>query len=146
MVIILTNKKLNSKYFVEESYEAGISLYGSEVKSLSKAEANIDEAFGYISKNNEINLINMYIKPFEKSNSFYKIIPTRKRKLLLNKKEIINIAYKCKKNKYVIIPSKVYFKNDKIKVEIVLAKSKNARDKRQDIKARDLERQSKRKS
>jgi SsrA-binding protein len=141
--IIFPNKKINLNYHVIDTYEAGISLKGNEVKSLVSGNGNIDESFGIISKNKEMFLLNMYIPPFQHDSKIDKLEPTRKRKLLLNKDEIKKIDYQIKKEKLTIIPTKVYFKNDKIKIELAIAKHKNIKDKRYDIKKRNDERISK---
>ncbi|GHU52125.1 SsrA-binding protein [Bacilli bacterium] len=135
MKTLLTNNKLNLNYEVDSKYEAGMSLLGKEVKSLLHADAGINEAFVLI-KNNQAYLINMYIAPLKNAlNEHYE--PKRKRKLLLNKHEIINIDYQTKKNKFAIIASSVYIKNGKIKIEIALARAKRKHDKRESIKERD---------
>jgi len=139
MKILLINKKANYNYNIIEKYEAGIVLAGTEVKSISISNANIDEAF-VISKNNEMFVINMYVAPFKQGN-ITNVPSTRNRKLLLNKNEIIKINNFIKKQKATIIPLKIYFKNKKIKIEIGIAKSKNKADKRDDIKLRDAQRE-----
>ncbi|MDR1991825.1 MAG: SsrA-binding protein SmpB [Mycoplasmataceae bacterium] len=141
MKLLLTNKKSKLNYHVLESYECGVSLVGPEVKSLSKSNGNIDEAFVFL-KNHEAYLINMYIAPFKQAN-INNVDPYRKRKLLLHKNQIIRIEQQSKKAHLAIIPIRLYFQNDKIKIEIALCKSKNVRDKRQDIKIRDLKREAK---
>lgn len=140
MAILVSNKKISINYNIVNTYEAGIVLNGNEVKSLVKSEASIDESFVIFSNRGEAYILNMYISPFK--NSFFKSInPNRKRKLLLNKHELIRIQYLSKKEKLAIIPTKLYFKNKKIKVEIALAKSKNKSDKRESIKKRDINRE-----
>ncbi|MDR2654370.1 MAG: SsrA-binding protein SmpB [Mycoplasmataceae bacterium] len=140
MHLLFPNKKLNLKYKVEETIEVGIQLKGVEVKSVVKAEANIDEAFAIIDRNDEMYLLNMYIAPFKQDSKIDKIVPTRKRKLLLHKSECIKIGHKVKKFHLTLIPAKVYILHDKVKIEIALAKHKNVHDKREDIKKRDSER------
>lgn len=138
--LLLPNKKINLNYFVIDSYECGIVLKGNEIKSLVKSNASIDQAFAVTSINDEIYLINMYIKPFENNNTFKKIDPTRRRKLLLNKQEIIKIKYLVQKQKLVLIPIEIYLLNRHIKVKLGLCKHKMQSDKRLDIKKRDMDR------
>lgn len=139
MKLLFPNKKINLNYFVEEKFEAGIELKGTEVKSITRANANIDEAF-VIVRNNEMFVINMYVAPFKEGN-INNVDSHRNRKLLLHKNEIIKIDYKVKKNRWTIIPSKVYLQNGKIKMEICICKSKKAPDKREDLKKRDADRE-----
>ena len=139
MYILFKNKKLNLNYRVIEKIEAGISLKGYEVKSIFKANANIDQAF-IIFKHNEAYLLNMYVAPYNGATNV-SIIPYRTRKLLLNKKQIIKFQQQIKKEHLTCIPYLVYLKNNKIKIEIALCKSKNVHDKRTIIKERDLKRE-----
>jgi SsrA-binding protein len=141
MKLLIPNKKINFNYFVLDTYECGIVLIGDEVKSLAKCNGNIDEAFCII-KNGEMYVLNMYIPPFINSSKIKKYIPDHKRKLLLHKSEIAKIDLLVKKQRLTIIPIKVYFSRDNIKIEIALAKHKKAADKRQDMKERDLSRMS----
>jgi SsrA-binding protein len=142
MKILFTNKKFNLNYQADAKYECGIVLVGNEIKSLVQANAGIDEAFGII-RNGQLYLLNMYIAKYEHANTFTKYNPTKKRKLLLHKHEITNIDYLLKKKKYLLIPTKVYFHHHKIKIELCLAKHKNAHDKRQTLKKRTMEKESK---
>ncbi|MDR3329737.1 MAG: SsrA-binding protein [Mycoplasmataceae bacterium] len=139
MKLLFPNKKIRINYHILETYECGISLKGTEVKSLIKSNASIDEAFA-IFKNNEAFVINMYVAPFEQGN-INNVDASRKRKLLLHKTEILKIEHKAKKEKLAVVPTKVYLNHGVIKIEIALCKSKNSRDKRQDIKARDIKRE-----
>ncbi|GHU49093.1 SsrA-binding protein [Bacilli bacterium] len=138
MKLLFPNKKFHINYRVVETYECGISLKGTEVKSLVKANANIDQAF-IVFNNNEAFVINMYVAPFEQGN-INNVDSTRKRKLLLHREEILKIEHLAKKDQLAVIPTKVYFNNGMIKLQMALAKSKNARDKRDDIKKRDDQR------
>jgi SsrA-binding protein len=135
MKILFTNKKLNLNYHIIDTYESGISLKGTEVKSISAANASIDEAF-VIFKGHQAYVINMYIAPFIFGN-IHNVDSYRTRKLLLHKHEIIKLEYQSKKERLAIVPNKIYFKNNKIKIEIATCKSKNVHDKRQDKKDRD---------
>ena len=139
MKLLFPNKKINLNYFIEDKYEAGIELKGTEVKSIIKANANIDEAFVII-RNQEAYVINMYVAPFKEGN-INNVDPNRNRKLLLHKNEIIKMDYQVKKNRLTIIPTKVYLQNGMIKMEVAICKSKKAPDKREDIKKRDADRE-----
>lgn len=129
-------------YFVLDRYEAGISLTGYEVKSLLIANANIDQAFVVVKKN-EAWLLNFYIAPYQSKN-LLNLPCDRNRKLLLHKNEIIKIENKVKKERLTIIPSKLYLSKNNIKVEICLCRSKRKSDRREDIKKRDAQREIKR--
>ena len=142
MHILFSNKKLHLNYFVLEKYECGIELKGYEVKSIVKANANIDQSY-VIFRNDEAYLINMYVAPYNEAGKWLQLPPERTRKLLLHKHEILKLQYKVKKEKAAIIPNLVYLSKDKIKVEICLCKSKKDHDKREDIKKRDNQREMK---
>lgn len=133
--MLIPNKKANFNYEILERFEAGISLSGTEVKSLIKSNGNIEEAF-IIPKNNEFFIINMYVAPFKEGNQFNPEA-TRNRKLLMHKNEILKISNFISKNNATIIPLDVHFNHGKIKLNIGIAKRKNAHDKREDIKKRD---------
>ncbi|MDR2369202.1 MAG: SsrA-binding protein [Mycoplasmataceae bacterium] len=141
MKLLLPNKKIRLNNHVIETYEAGIVLEGTEVKSLIQSNASIDEAF-VIFQGQESYVINMYVAPFAQGN-INNVDSYRRRKLLLHKNQIIRIEHQSKKDRLAVIPNKIYLHNGKIKVEIALCKSKNARDKRQDIKVRDSKREAK---
>ncbi|MBQ4232033.1 MAG: SsrA-binding protein SmpB [Lachnospiraceae bacterium] len=137
--LIANNKKAFHDYFIEETYEAGIALCGTEVKSLRLGQCSIKEAF--ISIDNEEVFINrMHINPYEKGNIFNKD-PLRKRKLLLHKSEIRKLLGSIKIKGYTIVPLKVYFKGSKVKVSIALAKGKKLYDKRDSIAKKDQARE-----
>jgi len=140
--LIANNKKVFHDYFLEETYEAGISLAGTEVKSLRMGKGSIKEAFVRI-QNNEIYIYGMHISPYEKGNIFNKD-PLRPRKLLMHKSEITKIAGKIKEKGYTLVPVEVYFKGSLVKVEIALAKGKKLYDKRQDIAKKDMKREAER--
>jgi SsrA-binding protein len=139
MKVIVTNKKLHFNYTVHDVYECGISLTGTEVKSIIAANVSIDEAF-IIFKNHEAYTINMYVAPFEKGN-INNVDSYRSRKLLLHKNEILKIDFQAKKDRLAVIPSKIYLKHGHIKLEIALCKSKNAHDKRNDKRKLDMSRE-----
>ena len=140
--LIANNKKAFHDYFIEDKYEAGISLAGTEVKSLRMGKCSVKESFIRIEKG-EVMIYGMHISPYEKGNIFNKD-PLRPRKLLLHKYEINKIAGKMTEKGYTIVPLQVYFKGSLVKVEIALAKGKKLYDKRQDIAKKDQRRESER--
>lgn len=140
--LIANNKKAYHDYFIEDTYEAGISLAGTEVKSLRMGKCSVKESFIRIEKG-EVIVYGMHISPYEKGNIFNKD-PLRPRKLLLHKYEINKMAGKMAEKGYTIVPLKVYFKGSLVKVEIGLAKGKKLYDKRQDIAKKDAKREAER--
>ncbi len=140
--LIANNKKAYHEFFVEEKYEAGIALAGTEVKSLRQGQCSIKEAFIRIEKG-EMFIYQMHIPPYEKGNIFNRD-PLRIRKLLLHKSEINKLLGKIKEKGYTIIPLQVYFKDSLVKVEIGLARGKKLYDKRADIAKRDMKREAER--
>ena len=140
--LIANNKKARHDYFVEDSFEAGIVLHGTEVKSLRQGHCSIKESFVDID-NGEVFIHQMHISPYEKGNIFNKD-PLRVRKLLLHKSEINKLIGKTKEKGMAIVPLKVYFKGSLVKVEIGLAKGKKLYDKRQDIAKKDQKREAER--
>ena len=136
--LIANNKKARHDYFLEEKYEAGIALHGTEVKSLRMGKCSIKESFIRI-ENGEVIIYGMHISPYEKGNIFNKD-PLRVRKLLLHKYEIRKLIGKMNQKGYTLVPLSVYFKGSLIKVEIALAKGKKLYDKRQDIAKKDQRR------
>ena len=140
--LIANNKKARHDYFLEELYEAGISLHGTEVKSLRMGKCSIKEAFIRI-ENGEVIVYGMHISPYEKGNIFNKD-PLRPKKLLLHKKEILKLQQKIAEIGYTLVPVEVYFKGSLVKVQIALAKGKKLYDKRQDIAKKDQRRESER--
>ena len=141
--LIANNKKAYHDYFIEEKYEAGISLDGTEVKSLRMGRCSIKEAFIRI-EHDEVFVYNMHISPYEKGNIFNKD-PLRVRKLLLHRQEIRKIQGHITQKGYTIVPLSVYFSGSLVKVEIGLAKGKKLYDKRQDIAKKDQRREAERK-
>ena len=127
--IISNNRKAKFNFFFTEFIEAGIVLYGSEVKSLRDGRANISESYAFDNKG-EIYLVNSHI-PSYKESSYNDHIPNRNRKLLLNKKEINKLIGRIHRDGYTLIPTKLYFKRGKAKVEIAVAKGKKQYDKRE---------------
>ena len=140
--LIANNKKAYYDYFIDEKYEAGLVLHGTEVKSLRHGKCSIKEAYIQII-NGEVFVINMNITPYEKGNIFNKD-PLRVRKLLLHRSEINKITGKIKEKGMALVPLKVYFKGSLVKVEIGLAKGKKLYDKRNDIAKKDQQREAQR--
>lgn len=140
--LIANNKKARHDYFIEDSYEAGISLAGTEVKSLRMGKCSIKESFVRVEKG-EVFIYGMHIPPYEKGNIFNKD-PLRVRKLLLHKYEISKLAGKLKEKGLTLVPLQVYFKGSLVKVEIGLARGKKLYDKRQDIAKKDQRREAER--
>lgn len=140
--LIANNKKARHDYFVEDSFEAGIVLHGTEVKSLRMGHCSVKEAFIDIDKG-EAFIHQMHISPYEKGNIFNKD-PLRVRKLLLHSSEISKMVGQVKQKGYTLIPLKVYFKGSLVKVEIGLCRGKKLYDKRQDISKRDQLREAQR--
>lgn len=137
--LIVKNKKAYFNYEIIQTYQAGIVLNGPEIKSIRNHDVSINEAFVLIRKK-EIYILNMNVKKYQFANYIKGLEETRTRKLLLHKKEIIKILNKIKQENLTIIPVKLYFKNNYVKLEIALAKGKKLHDKRQTIKKRDTER------
>ena len=140
--LIANNKKVYHDYFLEETFEAGIALAGTEVKSMRMGKCSIKESFIHI-ENGEVILYGMHISPYEKGNIFNKD-PLRVKKLMLHKAEINKLIGKTKEKGMAIVPLKVYFKGSLVKVEIGLAKGKKLYDKRQDIAKKDQKREAER--
>ena len=137
--LIANNKKVYHDYFLEEKYETGISLAGTEVKSLRMGKCSIKESFVRI-ENKEVYIYGMHISPYEKGNIFNKD-PLRPRKLLLHKSEIRKLIGKIKEKGYTLVPVEVYFNGSLVKVEIALARGKKLYDKRADIAKKDQKRE-----
>ena len=140
--LIANNKKAYHDYFIEETYEAGIALHGTEVKSLRMGKCSIKESFVRI-ENEEVYIYGMHISPYEKGNIFNRD-PLRVKKLLLHKSEIRKMKGKIAEKGYTLVPVKVYFNRSLVKVEIGLAKGKKLYDKRQDIAKKDQRREAER--
>ena len=140
MKIVSQNKKAYHDYFIEDTYEAGIELKGTEIKSIRKGSANLKDSYIRI-KNGEAFLEGMHIAPYEQGNIFNHD-PLRTRKLLLHKKQINKLYREVKESGLTLIPTKLYFgdKSSKIKVEVAVARSKKLYYKRQDLKAKDAKR------
>lgn len=142
MKLVANNKKAYHDYFIEEKFECGIALHGTEVKSLRMGKCSIKEAFIRI-ENGEVFAYGMHISPYEKGNIFNKD-PLRVKKLLLHKQEINKLLGKIKEKGYTLVPLQVYFSRGKAKVEIGLARGKKLYDKRDDIAKKDQRRETER--
>ena len=136
--IICLNRKASFNYFFEDLFEAGIVLKGSEIKSVREGKVNIAESYA-VEKGGEIVLINSHISPYKQA-SYSNHNPTGERKLLLNKKEINKLIGKMQRDGFTLVPTKMYFKKGKAKIELAVAKGKKQYDKRQAIKRRDWDR------
>lgn len=139
MELEIYNKKAKYDYFIEDEYEAGIVLTGTEIKSVRNGSCNIKDCYGIV-KNNEIYLLNMFIGQYKEGNIFNHE-ETRSRKLLLHKKEIKKISEKIELQGLTLVPIKLYFKNNKLKVLLGVCRGKKTFDKRESIKERDIKRE-----
>jgi SsrA-binding protein len=137
--IVARNKKARHDYNIEETYEAGIILKGTEIKSIRARNVNLKDSFAMV-ENGEVFLYNMHISPYKQGNR-YNHEPERKRKLLLHKNEIRKLIGYTKQKGYTLVPLTVYLKNNLAKIEIALAKGKNVHDKRRDIAKKTAERE-----
>ncbi len=138
-MIEIKNKKATFDYFIEEEIECGIVLKGTEIKSIRNGLANIKDCYAII-KNNEVFLLNMFIAKYDDA-SIFNHDERRTRKLLLNKKEILKLKDKVEVSGYTLIPIKVYFKGNKVKVLLGLGKGKKTYDKRNSLKEKDIKRE-----
>lgn len=138
MVEIL-NRRAKHDYFIEEEYECGIVLTGTEIKAIRDGKCNLKDSYAVIRKN-EIYLLNMFISHYKEGNIFNHN-ETRTRKLLMHKKEILKLSDKITLQGFTLIPLKLYFKNNKAKILLGLCKGKKSYDKRESIKERDIQRQ-----
>lgn len=139
--VVATNRKARHQYFIEETYEAGLVLTGTEVKSVRQSKVNIKESYASI-ENGEVFVYGMHISPYEQGN-IYNVDPLRKRKLLLNKREIRKLNSFIMQKGYTLVPLRIYIKNGLVKLELAVAKGKKLYDKRQDIAKKDAERRMK---
>lgn len=140
--VIANNKKAWHDYFIEEKYECGIVLYGTEIKSIRQGRVSIKEAYVDI-ENGEAVIEGMNISPYEKGNIFNRD-PLRKRKLLLHKNEILKLGQAVQQKGYTIVPLEVYLKKGRCKIQIGLARGKHNYDKREDIRRKDMKREAER--
>ena len=137
--LVANNKKAYHDYFIEDKYEAGIELFGTEVKSIRMGKCSIKESFIRIERG-EMFLYGMHVNPYEKGNIFNKD-PLRVRKLLLHKSEIVKLGAKIAEKGFTLVPLQVHFKGSLVKVEVGLAKGKKLYDKREDIAKKDQRRE-----
>lgn len=142
--IICQNRKATFLYYIEERFEAGIVLTGTEVKSLRKGRASIVEAYGQ-PMGSELFIVNFHIPPYEQGN-IHNPDPTRMRKLLLHRRQIDELIGAVTRKGYTLVPISIYFKKGRAKVELGIGKGKKAYDKREDIKKKDLDRDMRRDS
>ena len=138
--LIANNKKAYHDYFIDEKYEAGIALHGTEVKSLRMGKCSIKESFVTISNKGEVLINHMHISPYEKGNLFNRE-PLRSRRLLLHKREIMRLFGLMKQQGYTLIPLSIYFKGSLVKVQLGLCRGKKLYDKREDAARRDMKRE-----
>ena len=136
--IVASNKKAYHDYFIDSTYETGIVLVGSEVKSIRLGGVNLKDSFCII-KNGEIFILNMHVSPYEKGRYFNED-PRRTRKLLMKRAEIDKLLGKVSAKGYTLVPTKIYFKGGLVKVEVGLARGKELHDKRDSIKEKDMKR------
>lgn len=136
--LIASNKKARHEYFIEDTYEAGIVLTGTEVKSIRQGKVNIKESYASIEKG-EVFISGMHISPYEQGN-IYNVDPVRKRKLLLHRSEIRKLIGETQQKGFTLVPLSIYIKDGYVKVEVALAKGKKLYDKRQTIAKKDAER------
>ena len=134
----IVNRKANHDYFIKDTYECGIVLQGTEIKSIRKGNVNINDSYARI-KNNEVFLTNMYVGKYEEGNRFNHD-ERRERKLLLKKNEILKLAHEIETKKLTLIPLKVYFVRNRAKISLGLCQGKKLYDKRESIKEKDLRR------
>ena len=132
------NRKAHHDYFIKDTYEAGIELKGTEIKSIRKGSLNINASYARI-QNGEVYLTNMYIAKYDEGNRFNHD-ERRERKLLLHKNEITKINHNITTNRYTLIPLKLYFKKNKVKIELGVCQGKKLYDKRESLKEKDLKR------
>ena len=137
--VMARNREASHEYFIEEEYEAGIELFGTEVKSIRKGTLNLKDAWCGV-KDGELLVNQMHISPYEQGNIFNKD-PRRPRRLLMHKREIMRLYGKVKQDSFALIPLSVYFKGSRVKVKVGLCKGKKLYDKRQSAAERDAKRQ-----
>ena len=137
--LVANNKKAYYDYFIDEKFEAGIELFGTEVKSIRMGKCSVKEAFVKIDKG-EVYVCGMHISPYEKGNIFNKD-PLRSRRLLMHKREILRLFAKVKQDGYALVPLSLYFRGPRVKLEVGLAKGKKLYDKRASAAAKDAKRE-----
>jgi SsrA-binding protein len=135
---LVQNRRARHEYFLEELFEAGIELAGTEVKSLRLGQANMGDSYAQV-KDGELWLHSMHISPYEKGNIYNKE-PMRSRRLLMHKREIMRLGGQAQRQGYSLIPVRVYLKDNRVKIELALARGKKLYDKREDAAERDAKR------
>ncbi len=138
--VITKNRKAFFDYHIEETIEAGIVLTGNEIKSIRLGRVNLKDSFARV-MNNELFLLNVHISPYRMADGFSNEDPERRRKLLVHKREIKRLIGKTKVKGFTLVPTKMYFKRGKVKVEIALARGKTHYDKRESIKRKESDRE-----
>ncbi len=136
--IFAQNKKARHDYFIEKTYEAGVELKGTEVKSIRAGKANLKESYVTI-KNGEVFVVGMHVSPYKEGNIF-NVDPLRERKLLLNKREILRLNQEVQLKGMTLVPISLYEKNGRVKMELAVARGKKLYDKRESIKEKDIKR------
>lgn len=136
---IISNRKAYHDYFIEETFEAGMELKGTEVKSLRGGRANLKDSYAVI-KGEEAFVVGLHISPYEQGN-IHNVDPNRSRRLLLHKKEIRTLIGKTREQGYTLVPTKLYFKNRRVKMELGLARGKKMHDKRQALADKEAKRE-----
>lgn len=136
--VFAQNKKARHDYFIEKTYEAGLELKGTEVKSIRAGKANLKESYVTI-KNGEVFVVGMHISPYKEGNIF-NVDPVRTRKLLLNKREILKIGQEVQLKGMTLVPLSLYQKNGRVKMELAVCRGKKLYDKRESIKEKDIKR------
>jgi SsrA-binding protein len=139
MKLLTDNRQARFRYEILETYEAGIELRGTEVKSIIAGSANLQDAYALI-RGGEVWLFNAHISPFQQASQYYNHEPRRDRKLLLHRKEINKLVGKIEQKGLTLVPLKMYMSNNKVKVALGLARGKKLHDKREDVKRRDDQR------
>lgn len=138
--MVIENRKARHDYFIHDTYEAGLVLQGTEIKSLRSGKANLKDSYAQIDKNNEVFVINMHISPYEQGNRFNHE-PLRKRKLLLHKREIEKLVGKVSEKGHTLVPLKIYFVRGKAKMALGVATGKKLYDKRHTLAEKDAKRE-----
>ncbi len=136
--IFAQNKKARHDYFIEKTYEAGVELKGTEVKSIRAGKVNLKESYVTI-KNGEVFVVGMHVSPYREGNIF-NVDPLRERKLLLNKREILRLNQEVQLKGMTLVPISLYEKNGRVKMELAVARGKKLYDKRESIKEKDIKR------
>ena len=138
--LVATNRQARHDYFIEETFEAGLALTGTEIKSIRAGRLNLREAYARV-ENGEAWLVGMHVSPYDQAGGAFQHDPLRPRKLLLHRREIDQLYGRVRERGFTVVPTKLYFSDGRVKVELALARGKETRDKRRDIAKRDADRQ-----